>query len=142
MYDFKAFLHYNYLAWFKAKGQHYRLTPKRIFALTVFLLIYIPTEIIAWICFGLDEIFFPNYRMQEVKSPVFIIGNPRSGTTFTHRLIEKGQRHVHRRNLLGTHILPFDHPAENHLGYSGFLQTAQSSIHENNGGDQRKYLIQ
>lgn len=89
MFDFKAFLHYNYLAWFKAKGQHYRLTPKRIFALLVFLLIYIPTEIIAWICFGLDEIFYPNYRNQEVKSPVFIIGNPRSGTTFTHRLIEK-----------------------------------------------------
>ncbi len=89
MYDFKAFLHYNYLAWFKAKGQHYRLTPKRIFALAVFLLIYIPTEIIVWICFGLDEIFFPAYHQQQVKSPIFIIGNPRSGTTFTHRLIEK-----------------------------------------------------
>lgn len=89
MYDFKSFFYYNYLAWFKARGQHYRLTPKRILALSVFLLIYIPTEIIAWICFGLDELFFPKYRQQEVKSPVFIIGNPRSGTTFTHRLIEK-----------------------------------------------------
>ena len=89
MFDLKAFLHYNYLAWFKARGTHYRLTPKRILALSVFLMIYIPAEIINWICFGLDEIFFPKYRQQEIKTPVFIIGNPRSGTTFTHRLIEK-----------------------------------------------------
>ncbi len=89
MFDLKAFLHYNYLAWFKAKGTHYRLTPKRILSLSVFLMIYIPAEIINWICFGLDEIFFPKYRQQEIKTPVFIIGNPRSGTTFTHRLIEK-----------------------------------------------------
>lgn len=89
MFDFKAFFYYNYLAWFRAKGQHYRLTPKRVLALSIFLLIYIPVEIVTWICFGLDEIFYPQYRKQEVKTPVFIIGNPRSGTTFTHRLIEK-----------------------------------------------------
>lgn len=35
----------------------------------------------------LDEIMFPNYRNIEVKQPVFIISNPRSGTTFLHRLM-------------------------------------------------------
>ena len=89
MFNFRGFFYYNYMAWFRAKGTHYRLTPKRILALTLFLLIYIPLELINWFFFGLDEIFFPNYRKQAVKSPVFIIGNPRSGTTFTHRLIEK-----------------------------------------------------
>ncbi len=35
----------------------------------------------------LDRIFFPQYRKITVKSPIFIIGNPRSGTTFLHHLL-------------------------------------------------------
>jgi hypothetical protein len=35
----------------------------------------------------LDEIFFSSYCKLEVKQPVFIIANPRSGTTYLHRLI-------------------------------------------------------
>lgn len=34
-----------------------------------------------------DEILFPNYKNIEIKQPVFIISNPRSGTTFLHRLM-------------------------------------------------------
>lgn len=34
-----------------------------------------------------DEVFFFNYRKLEVKEPIFIISNPRSGTTFMHRLM-------------------------------------------------------
>ncbi|MCD4753990.1 MAG: sulfotransferase [Anaerolineaceae bacterium] len=90
-FDLKAFLHYNYVAYFKAKGQHYRLTPKRIAALTIFVLLYIPAEIINWICFGLDEILFPKYRQQQIEKPIFIIGNPRSGTTFLHTLMHKDE---------------------------------------------------
>ena len=35
----------------------------------------------------LDRIFFPGYRNQKIENPVFIIGCPRSGTTFLHRLL-------------------------------------------------------
>lgn len=35
----------------------------------------------------LDEILFPNYKTLPIKQPVFIISNPRSGTTFLHRLM-------------------------------------------------------
>ncbi len=35
----------------------------------------------------LDEVLFPNYRHIKIKQPVFIISNPRSGTTFLHRLM-------------------------------------------------------
>ena len=35
----------------------------------------------------LDEILFPNFKHINVKQPVFIISNPRSGTTFLHRLM-------------------------------------------------------
>ena len=35
----------------------------------------------------LDKIFFPQYQKIQVKNPVFIIGNPRSGTSFLHNLL-------------------------------------------------------
>jgi len=35
----------------------------------------------------LDEIFYPAYKEVCVKDPVFIIANPRSGTTYLHRLL-------------------------------------------------------
>jgi hypothetical protein len=49
--------------------------------------IYCVLEIIHWICFGLDNVLYPGYQAQPVSQPVFIIGNPRSGTTFLHRLM-------------------------------------------------------
>ncbi|OKY74098.1 MAG: hypothetical protein BM485_15530 [Desulfobulbaceae bacterium DB1] len=35
----------------------------------------------------LDHLFFPGFRNVEVKRPIFIIGHPRSGTTFLHHLL-------------------------------------------------------
>ena len=34
----------------------------------------------------IDHIFFPGFRKIEVKKPIFIIGHPRSGTSFVHHL--------------------------------------------------------
>ncbi len=34
----------------------------------------------------LDHLFFPGFRRIKIKNPVFIIGHPRSGTTFIHQL--------------------------------------------------------
>ena len=36
---------------------------------------------------GLDHVFYPRLRKQKIDRPIFIIGNPRSGTTFLHRLL-------------------------------------------------------
>jgi omega-hydroxy-beta-dihydromenaquinone-9 sulfotransferase len=36
---------------------------------------------------GLDHLFYPRLRKQPIDRPIFIIGNPRSGTTFLHRLL-------------------------------------------------------
>jgi hypothetical protein len=36
--------------------------------------------------FLLDNVFFPGWRRVKVEKPIFIIGHPRSGTTFLHRL--------------------------------------------------------
>ena len=37
----------------------------------------------------LDNIFFPSIINQKIKSPITIVGNPRSGTTFLHRYLIK-----------------------------------------------------
>ncbi len=45
------------------------------------------------ICFFLDGVFFPGLRKVEVRTPVFIVGHARSGTTLMHRLMSKdGER--------------------------------------------------
>jgi len=41
------------------------------------------------IAYLFDNLFYPDHRDQDVKEPVFIVGNFRSGTTFLHRLLTK-----------------------------------------------------
>jgi hypothetical protein len=36
---------------------------------------------------GLDHVLFPGFRRLPLDRPVFILGNPRSGTTFLHRFL-------------------------------------------------------
>ena len=35
----------------------------------------------------LDHLFYPALRRTQIKSPIVIVGNPRSGTTFLHRFL-------------------------------------------------------
>ncbi|MCD6284681.1 MAG: hypothetical protein J7M39_02055, partial [Anaerolineae bacterium] len=66
-YSFRRVLSITYLAFFRAKNTLARLTPKRIAVLLIFYTLYIAVEIITWLSFGLDEIFFPAYRRQEIR---------------------------------------------------------------------------
>ncbi len=83
-FNFKGFFRFSYL-WL-TNG---RWTPRRIAILIVFYLAFPLLELFVWLGFLLDDIFCGGYRKQEVKCPVFIVGNPRSGTTFLHRLIAR-----------------------------------------------------
>ena len=60
---------------------------KRIFWLTLFAFV-LPTLMI-WnhIGFYLDNVLFPRWKETIVKTPLFLIGNARSGTTWLHRVI-------------------------------------------------------
>lgn len=55
-------------------------------------MIYAPIEIFVWMGFVLDEMFFPEFHDIKIKQPVFIIGNPRSGTTFLQRLLARDKQ--------------------------------------------------
>jgi len=88
-FDFGALVRFLYKSFFKSKGKHYHLTPKRFGVLLLSLGIYLPVQLLIWSGLFLDEVFFRGYQDVQIQSPVFIIGNPRSGTTFLHRLLAK-----------------------------------------------------
>ena len=64
-----------------------RLTRKRLAAIMVHFPFYIINQTINWLCLLLDEIIFPRYHDIAITDPVFIVGFPRSGTTYIHRLM-------------------------------------------------------
>lgn len=64
--------------------KHFSL--KRALFTFAFLLLYAHLVVFLMVGRLLDEILFYGYRKTEIKNPVFIISNPRSGTTFLHRL--------------------------------------------------------
>ena len=44
-------------------------------------------QLVHWLTFLLDEIFFRNYRKVTVREPLFVLGPPRTGTTHLHRVL-------------------------------------------------------
>jgi omega-hydroxy-beta-dihydromenaquinone-9 sulfotransferase len=58
----------------------------RVRPLGPFLILQLRQAISA-VTLGLDYLFYPRHRKQVIDRPIFIIGNPRSGTTFLHRLL-------------------------------------------------------
>ena len=65
-----------------------RRTSLRRFSFTlIFLIVFLLVLLILFVGRLIDEIIFFRYRFQKVSNPIFIIANPRSGTTFLHRLM-------------------------------------------------------
>ena len=73
----------HYLRVYKVIGQTFGLWFRPLGA---FLLLQL-RQVISAITLGLDYVFYPGHRKQAIDRPIFIIGNPRSGTTFLHRLL-------------------------------------------------------
>jgi hypothetical protein len=86
-FNFSHYLRFAYLALVKGKGDRRYLTLRRVAWLIFFYVLFPLLEIVTWFCFLMDDVLFPGYREQEIKAPVFIVGNPRSGTTFLQRLL-------------------------------------------------------
>lgn len=90
-FDFKNFAKFTWVALFRSKGTNFRLTPKRIGWAVAFYIFFPLLELVTWVGFLLDDIFFSRYRQEDIRQPVFIVGNPRSGTTFLLRLMAKDE---------------------------------------------------
>ncbi|MGD2143527.1 MAG: sulfotransferase [Anaerolineae bacterium] len=105
-FDFKGIARFTYKSLFRSKGTPYRLTSKRIAVLVLSYPLYSLLELVTWIGFALDEIFFGEYRKLEIKQPVYIIGNPRSGTTFLQRLLARDERTFNSMRTWETVLAP------------------------------------
>ncbi len=69
------------------RGDTVRRWLQRVVVLTVFLPGFALLQAVHWLGFFLDEIFFRGYRSVRIEAPMFVVGVPRSGTTFLHRVL-------------------------------------------------------
>ena len=84
---FPVYLRLAWRTYFPGPDSPARLTPKRFIVMTALLPALFLTQGLHWLGFFFDAIFFRGHRTLDVKEPLFIVGVPRSGTTFLHRLI-------------------------------------------------------
>ena len=76
--------------------RHFSL--RRFFVGLLYLLVIVLMSILNILFRLADEIFFSSYRKIEIREPVYIISNPRSGTTLLHRLMcHDEEKFVHIR---------------------------------------------
>jgi hypothetical protein len=71
---------------FSRRGR--RIAPlgiRRLALLLVAFPLFLALQLLHWLGLLLDELLYPAYRSQRIDQPVFIIGVPRSGTTYLHR---------------------------------------------------------
>ncbi len=87
--SYRTFFRLFFRTFFTGKNTQARLTLKRFFIMTGFLPVLFALQTFHWLGFLLDEVFFRGYRSAPVRAPVFIVGVPRSGTTFLHRLLAR-----------------------------------------------------
>ena len=84
-FDFANYFRMLRLAW------HERNPRARWYYLSV-LLVWVPiVSTFHAICFFLDGILFPGLWKTAIRTPVFVVGHARSGTTLVHRLMSKDE---------------------------------------------------
>lgn len=87
LFNFREYFQYLHAAFFKTKGTPARLSAKRLFVVSFIFTFFPLWQLYLRLGFLLDEIFYPGYRKQDIKDPIFVVGNFRSGTTFLHRVL-------------------------------------------------------
>lgn len=71
-----------------------RLTPRRLAVMALFLPLLVLAQLVHWLGFLLDEVFFRGYRRVSIREPLFVLGVPRSGTTHLHRVLARDQQYT------------------------------------------------
>jgi len=60
---------------------------RRLLATLIFVIVAVVICVLLLVFRLMDEVLFFRYRKTKIERPVFIVSNPRSGTTFMHRLL-------------------------------------------------------
>ncbi len=62
------------------------------FAVVLVWPLFVVIQLLHWLGFALDDVFFRGWRRVEVREPVFVLGPPRSGTTHLHHVLSADER--------------------------------------------------
>lgn len=65
------------------------MTPRRFLALALFVPVFLLVQAIHRIGLLLDELLYPGYRDVTVREPLFVVGLPRSGTSFLQEVLAR-----------------------------------------------------
>ena len=65
---------------------------QRLLVIVLFWPVFLLVQLINGAGLLLDYVLFPDFRRVTVREPLFVVGVPRSGTTFLHRLLALDQR--------------------------------------------------
>lgn len=74
---------------FGLDGSPVRLSFNRLVAIFVITPYCFLLNGIHWVGFLLDELFFSGYRSVDIRSPLFVVGPPRCGTTLIQRVLAR-----------------------------------------------------
>ncbi len=64
---------------------------RRLRFLLLFVLVFPSLFLVGQLSMALDHLLFPGFRKVEIRRPVFIVGQPRTGTTYLYRTLAKDQ---------------------------------------------------
>ncbi|MBK7147354.1 MAG: sulfotransferase [Bacteroidetes bacterium] len=83
-----SFYYMRYRVLFRIVGAVCRQFSLRVWLLSLlFFPLFFLHQVVSMLFRALDEVFHRGYKTTPLQQPVFIIANPRSGTTYLHRLI-------------------------------------------------------
>src|SRR5690554_2985106 len=103
--NLRLFFKLSFLQFFQSKQSQLKFSARRRAAMLLWYLVIPIHQLLTFICFHLDELFFPAYRQQEIKAPVFVVGNFRSGSTLLQRLLAKDSQFT-SMNVAEIYIAP------------------------------------
>lgn len=93
LYSYKTYGHLLKKTFLTARGTQARLTPRRFATMLFFSSALLVLQTVHWLAYIADELLFSGYKKVAVHKPLFIVGVPRSGTTFLHRFMSADTEH-------------------------------------------------
>lgn len=78
-------LRYSFLS--VSDSAYHQFSWQRLLVMLLFWPLFLFYLMLTAACLWLDHLLFPGFKKVTIKAPVFVIGVPRSGTTFLHRLL-------------------------------------------------------
>ncbi|KZX66224.1 hypothetical protein A3724_10685 [Alcanivorax sp. HI0033] len=73
-------------------GRAGRFSLQRWLVMALFWPVFLLVQAINGLGLLLDYLLFPDFQRVQVREPLFVVGVPRSGTTFLHRLLARDER--------------------------------------------------